>query len=358
MLTAPQTLGALVESVTGSSPAPLWITGGGTTRPRPHDDASAETLVLDLRDLTGIASYDPAECVVTVLAGTPVQQVVETLAAHGQYLPWDPPIAGAGATVGGMIASGLSGPGRYRYGGVRDFVIGARFVDGRGRLIASGGQVVKNAAGFLMHHALVGSTGRLGVIAEVSVKVFPRPEATRTLVARAASLAAALAAHERLRLANLDLDALDLDATSGVVSARLAGAADALDARADRAARALALAAERLAGGDESRHWAAQSLAAWPLGGVTVKVPVTPSRLAVTLDTLAPFGACRASVGGAVAYLHSEHPVASIDAALAARGLAGAVVRGGGCGTRIGVVHAPAFHERVRATLDPDARFR
>ncbi len=166
--------------------------------------------MLDLRDLTGITSYDPAECVVTVLAGTPVQQVVETLAAHGQYLPWDPPIAGAGATVGGMIASGLSGPGRYRYGGVRDFVIGARFVDGRGRLIASGGQVVKNAAGFLMHHALVGSTGRLGVIAEVSLKVFPRPEATCTLVARADSLAAALAAHERLRLANLDLDALDL----------------------------------------------------------------------------------------------------------------------------------------------------
>jgi glycolate oxidase FAD binding subunit len=358
IVAAPQTLDALAESVTGSAPAPLWIAGGRTTRPWPHDAASTEALVLDLRDLTGLTSYDPAECVVTVLAGTPVQQVVETLAAHGQYLPWDPPIAGADATVGGMIASGLSGPGRYRYGGVRDFLIGARFVDGRGRLIASGGQVVKNAAGFLMHHALVGSTGRLGVIAEVSLKVFPRAEATCTLVARADSLAAALAAHERLRLANLDLDALDLDATSGVVSARLAGAADALDARADRAARALALAAETLAGVDESQHWAAQSLAAWPLGGVTVKVPATPSRLATTLDTLAPFGACRASVGGAVAYLHSEHAVASIDAALAARGLAGAVVRGAGCGTRIGVVHAPAFHERVRATLDPDTRFR
>ncbi len=89
-----------------------------------------------------------------------------------------------------------------------------------------------------------------------------------------------------------------------------------------------------------------------------MKVPATPSRLAITLDTLPPFGTCRASVGGAVAYLHSEHPMASIDAALAARGLAGAVVRGGGCGTRIGAVHAPAFHERVRATLDPDARFR
>jgi FAD/FMN-containing dehydrogenase len=136
--------------------------------------------VIGLGALTGLTAYDPAECVVTALAGTPVRHLADTLAAYGQYLPWDPPIAGDGATVGGMIASGLSGPGRYRYGGVRDFVIGARVVDGRGRLIASGGQVVKNAAGFLLHHALVGSAGRLGVIAEVSLKVFPRAEATRT----------------------------------------------------------------------------------------------------------------------------------------------------------------------------------
>lgn len=358
MVSAPQTLDALVASVADSAPAPLVIAGAGTKQPWPDRPSTSDPLVLDLRALTGITSYDPAECVVTVRAGTPVAQLGEVLAAHGQYLPWDPPFARGGSTIGGMVASGLSGPGRYRYGGVRDFVIGARFVDGRGRLIASGGQVVKNAAGFLMHHALVGSAGRLGVIAEVSLKVFPRPEATCTLVAQAASLAAALAAHEQLRLANLDLDALDLDAASGVVSARLGGAADALDARADRAARALGVAADTLCGADQARHWAAQSLAAWPLDGVTVKVPATPSRLATTLDTLAPFGPCRASVGGAVAYLHSDQPVTSIDVALAARGLAGAVVRGAGCGTRIGVVHAPAFHDRVRATLDPDARFR
>lgn len=358
MPSAPPTLDALVDAVATSAPAPLRIAGAGTSRPRSTADDAPGDAVLDLRALTGITAYDPAECVVTVLAGTPVRQLVDALAAHGQYLPWDPPIADAHATVGGMIATGVSGPGRYRYGGVRDFVIGARVVDGHGRLIASGGQVVKNAAGFLLHHALVGSAGRLGVIADVSLKVFPRPEATRTLVVRGDSLTAALDAHERLRLANLDLDALDLDAASATVSARLAGAADALDARADRAIAVAGRAADTCTGTAEARHWQSHALASWPLAGATVKVPATPSRLAAVLHTLAPFGPCRVSVGGAVVYLHTTRPLDALDAALVAHHRAGAVVRGDGAGTRLGVRPSPAFASRVRATLDPDGRFR
>ena len=355
---APGSLDALAEAVATGAPAPLQVAGGGTTRPWPSPDALQAPHVLDMRALSGISTYDPAECVITVGAGTPVAEVAGALAAHGQYLPWDPPIAGPGATIGGMVASGVSGPGRYRYGGVRDFVIGARFVDGRGRLVTSGGQVVKNAAGFLMHHALVGSAGRLGVIAEVSLKVFPRPEATRTLVARTGSLPAALAAHERLRLANLDLDALDVDATSAEVSARLAGAAAAIDDRTTRARRALALAADVLTDADAARHWTTGSVAAWPLAGATVKVPTTPTRLVSTLETLQRLGPCRISVGGAVAYVHTAHPVAAIDAALTAGGLTGTIVRGAEAGTRVGLAGSPAFLSRVRATVDPDTRFR
>lgn len=355
---APPTIDALVDAVATSAPAPLRIAGGGTSRPRSAAAEAPGDAVVDLRALAGITAYDPAECVVTVLAGTPVRQLADALAAHGQYLPWDPPIADAHATVGGTIATGVSGPGRYRYGGVRDFVIGARVVDGRGRLIASGGQVVKNAAGFLLHHALVGSAGRLGIIAEVSLKVFPRPEATQTLVVRGDSLSAALDAHERLRLANLDLDALDLDAATATVSARLAGTADALERRAARAIAVLTRGAEALTGAAEAQHWHAQSLAHWPSAGATVKVPATPSSLAAVLGTLAPFGPCRVSVGGAVVYLHTTQPMDALDTALIAQHRVGAVVRGAGAGTRLGVRAATAFADRVRGTLDPDGRFR
>lgn len=358
MTAGPASLEALQEAVADTSPAPLRVAGSGTKRPAAPAHDAAGVAVLDLRGLAGITAYDPAECVVTVLAGTPVARVAETLGAHGQYLPWDPPCVAAGATIGGMVAAGLSGPGRYRYGGVRDFVIGARVVDGRGRLIASGGQVVKNAAGFLTHHALVGSAGRLGVIAEVSFKVFPRPEATCTLVTRASSRALALAALERARLANLDLDALDLDAGTSTVLARLGGAPDALPARVDRAVRALDLPTEVRTGPDEAASWADAGLPAASAGRTVVKVPTTPSRLAALLDALAPLGDCRASVGGAVVYLSSrEHPDA-VDAVLCAHGARGAVVSGEGHGRILGVAPPSTFGDRVRRALDPDARFR
>lgn len=351
---APRTIDALATLVASTTSSALRIAGACTKR---DTGADAAATVIDVRGLTGLSAYDPAECVVTVGAGMPVSDVVQMLAAHGQYLPWDPPFVDDGATIGGMVASGLNGPGRLRYGGVRDFVIGATVVDGRGRRISSGGRVVKNAAGFLLHHALVGSGGRLGVIAEVSLKVFPRAEATCTLVARAGSTHEALAAHERLRLAALELDALDLDATTQTVLARLAGAAAALPGRADRAARALGADVELLHGPDETARWTAHTRGLWHDGPLAVKVPTTPGRLGALLEVLAPFGAARASVAGAVVYLSTATPLDAVDAALAGCGVAGAVVRGAGHGRRIGPAAPPSFHDRVRATLDPDGRF-
>lgn len=354
MTARPGSIAALQEVVARTSPASLRVTGAGTKRPADATDDPAGTVVLDTRSLTGHTPYDPAECVVTVLAGTPVAEVAAMLRPHGQYLPWDPPWVREGATIGGMVASGLSGSGRLRYGGVRDFVIGARVVDGRGRLVASGGKVVKNAAGFLTHHVLVGSAGRLGVIAEVSFKVFPSPEATCTVMARAASRAGALAAHDRLHRANADLDALDIDVGTSTVMARLAGAAAALPARTDRAVRALALPADVLTGEAEAAAWDGAAPAATR---TVVKVPATPSRLPVLLDALAPLGPCRTAVGGAVVYVQAEGHLAAIDTALRALAAAGMVVSGAGHGRALGVATTTAFHARVRHTLDPDARF-
>ncbi|BAW01341.1 FAD/FMN-dependent dehydrogenase [Thermus thermophilus] len=99
---------------------------------------------------------------------------------------------------------------RHRFGGLRDFLLGVRFVDGEGRVVRGGGKVVKNAAGFPFHRLMVGSLGAFGVMVELSFKVFPRPRTTRTLRVRRENLEEALADLERLRLLPLDLLALDL----------------------------------------------------------------------------------------------------------------------------------------------------
>ena len=91
--------------------------------------------MLDLSGLAGIVAYTPEECTFTALAGTRIAEIERALAAHGQYLPFDPPLAAAGATLGGTVAAGLNGSCRYRFGGIRDFLIGARIVDGEGRIL-------------------------------------------------------------------------------------------------------------------------------------------------------------------------------------------------------------------------------
>src|SRR5436190_11409249 len=117
-----------------------------------------------MRHLSGMMEYDPAEFTFTALAGTPLAVVQKELAGNGQYLPFDPPLAAQGATLGGTVAAGLSGPGRLRYGGVRDFIVGVQWVDGSGTVIRGGGKVVKNAAGFDFPKLFTGSLGRLGIL--------------------------------------------------------------------------------------------------------------------------------------------------------------------------------------------------
>src|SRR5207253_6842143 len=142
--------------------------------------------------LRGITEYDPSEFTFTAGAGTPVREIVAALAESGQYLPFDPMLVEAGATLGGTVAAGLSGPGRFRFGGVRDFILGVRFVDGAGRLLRMGGKVVKNAAGFDLPKFFCGSLGRFGLIVEATFKVFPRPASRLTLRLRAENAEVAL----------------------------------------------------------------------------------------------------------------------------------------------------------------------
>ena len=157
---------------------PLRLRGGGTKDF--YGEAPAGE-VLDTRAYAGIVCYEPTELVITARCGTPLAELEALLRAQGQQLAFEPPHFGPGATVGGMLAAGLSGPRRQCAGAVRDFVLGARLLDGRGDDLSFGGQVMKNVAGFDVSRALAGSMGTLGLILEVSLKVPPLPFAEATL---------------------------------------------------------------------------------------------------------------------------------------------------------------------------------
>ena len=136
---------------------------------------------LDVSPLAGISSYEPSELVVTVRAGTPLAELEAALAEKGQCLPFEPPRFGAGGTVGGMVAAGLSGPARAAVGSLRDYVLGATLLNGRAEVLSFGGQVIKNVAGYDVSRLLAGSLGIFGVICEVSLKVLPMQPASLTL---------------------------------------------------------------------------------------------------------------------------------------------------------------------------------
>ena len=138
--------------------------------------------VLDTRAYSGIVSYEPSELVVTARCGTPLAELEAALAGQGQCLAFEPPHFGGGATVGGMVAAGLSGPARATVGAVRDYVLGARFINGLGEHLTFGGQVMKNVAGYDVSRLMAGSWGTLGVITEVSLKVLPIAPAEATLM--------------------------------------------------------------------------------------------------------------------------------------------------------------------------------
>ncbi len=157
----------------------LRLRGGGT---KDFWGAPLQGQVLDTRAYAGIISYEPSELVVTARCGTPLAELEAALAEKGQCLAFEPPHFGAGATVGGMVAAGLSGPARASVGAVRDFVLGARCINGKGEDLTFGGQVMKNVAGYDVSRLLAGSWGTLGIVTEVSLKVLPVAPAEATLM--------------------------------------------------------------------------------------------------------------------------------------------------------------------------------
>lgn len=158
---------------------PLRIRGGDS---KGFYGRAASGEPLDVAGHRGVLRYEPSELILTARAGTPLDEVEETLRASGQMLPFEPPRYAPGATLGGTVACALAGPRRPYAGAVRDFLLGVRCINGEGKRVRFGGEVVKNVAGFDGFRLMAGALGTLGVLLELSFKVLPRPAHERTLV--------------------------------------------------------------------------------------------------------------------------------------------------------------------------------
>ena len=333
--------------------------GAQTKRPLLAVKASRPIARLDMTKLMGIIEYDPGEYTFTAYAGTPLRDIATALAEHGQYMPFDPPLVEAGATLGGTIAAGLSGSGRYRYGGLRDFILGVQLVDGQGRLIRGGGKVVKNAAGFDLPKLMVGSMGRLGILISASFKVFPAPLATATLRATLPTINDALAGLARLMGGPYDLESLDLQPLAdGNVSllARIGGPSDVLDARLARL-RTLVGNGEAIV--EDTDLWRDIREFSWVKDdNLLVKVATTPQTVPTLDQALNEANAARRyAVGGNLAWIAWPHDLDACNQLLLQQKAHGLVLRGNATRSLIGTTLQGQFLQRVQSALDPSHHF-
>ena len=160
------------------SKTPLSIEGGGTKAWYGNPNSFSK---LSTKAYSGILDYQPEELVITACAGTPLKEIERVLSEKNQMLAFEPPHFGEGATLGGVIAAGLAGPARISVGNLRDFVLGARIMDGKGQDLSFGGKVMKNVAGYDVSRLMPGSLGTLALILEASVKVLPKPAASTSI---------------------------------------------------------------------------------------------------------------------------------------------------------------------------------
>ena len=194
----PENILELSQVMAGASGADLTVAPwGGGTRIEVGNPIDRLDVVADLSRLDGIVQHNPADLTVTVEAGATIDAVQQTLAKHAQFLALDPPIPSR-ATIGGTLATGASGPLKWQFGHPRDLVIGMKMVQADGKVVKSGGQVVKNVSGYDMARLHIGGLGTLGIIAEVSFKLTPLPHGEATLVAAFGSEGEALDAGQKI----------------------------------------------------------------------------------------------------------------------------------------------------------------
>jgi len=322
---------------------PLVIQGGGSKTF--YGNASVGD-ILDTRALGGVVDYQPKELVLTAAAGTPLAAIDALLAENRQMLAFEPPHYNAAATLGGCIASGLSGPRRPYAGSVRDFVLGVRIIDGTGQPLRFGGKVIKNVAGYDVSRLMVGALGTLGLITEVSLKVLPRPTAESTLQFEMEE-AAAIEKMNQWAGQPLPLSATSWHA--GLLSVRLSGAASAVHAAQAR------LGGEPLA--DATPFWqrlrdhTTPFFDKRPLWRLAVKSSTLPLKLG---------DAQWIEWGGAVRWLVSDLPAAALREAAKNGGGHATLFRGDIPASGVFMPLSPALHaihRNLKTRFDPKGIF-
>ena len=325
---------------------PLFIQGGASKRflGRPLPD---DVQVLDLTRHHGVVSYDPTELIITARAGTRLSELNATLERGGQMLACEPPSFGAGATVGGMVAAGLSGPRRPWAGSVRDFVLGTRMISGLGTALRFGGEVMKNVAGYDVSRLLAGSYGCLGVITEVSFKVLPKPRSSMS-VRLDMSLTQALQQLGEWGQQPLPITAASHD--GGSLRLRLEGNEGSVQA------------ARAQIGGEEinADWWEALREHALPFFDTTTDArPLWRLSLPLWAAPLDLPGEQLADWGGAQRWLRSDAPVETVRAAVEAAGGHATCFTAGHSDTPFHPLPAATLrlHRSLKSRMDPQAVF-
>lgn len=324
---------------------PLRIVGGNS-KAFYGNPTTGETL--STAAYRGIIEYEPTELVITARAGTPLMEIEAALRDKGQMLAFEPPHFSETSTLGGCIATGLSGPRRAYAGAVRDLVLGVRLLDGKGTDLKFGGQVMKNVAGYDVSRLMAGALGTLGVILDVSLKTLPLPATELTLHQQHNEA-------DAIRLMNEWAgQPLPISATAwsnGNLRIRLSGAASAV------AAAQKTLGGEVVDAAPASAFWqgirnhqdiffAGDDAMLWRLS-----VKSTAPVLKLPGTTLIEWS-------GALRWLRAEANAAMVRTAAAQAGGHATLFRGGHGARAAGVFHplSPALaklHRRLKQTFDP-----
>jgi len=312
----PQTPAELPEAMGQSGAAGKSVNlGGHFSKRTAGGPVAAADLTISTAEMSRVRQYEPRDLTISVEAGISYCELSRVLAEHHQMIPLDPPFSDS-ATIGGILAANTCGPRRRLYGTARDLVIGLHFATLEGKLVQSGGMVVKNVAGLDMGKLMIGSYGTLAAIAVVNFKVIPKPSFERTFVAQFATAGEALSTRDTILKSPLQPTAIEVLNTAatelekpGFILAVLAGGNSAAISRYER--DLVPFGAKPLPAGEDAAFWGAlcdftpHYLEAHP-HGAAVRVSCTLKELKTVLDA-AP-GPVIARAGSGVCYVYFEEP--------------------------------------------------